>query len=55
MKEEEKSAVLHTMWRQKAIMPREVRIHCSIVRMAKQREGLGVQRLADLANLQLTD
>ena len=28
--------------------------HCSIVRLAKRREGLGVQSLADLANLPLT-
>ena len=48
------SAVLHTMWRQKAMVPREVRAHCSIVRLAKRREGLGVQSLADLANLPLT-
>ena len=32
---------------------REVRTHFSIVRMANRREGLGVQRLADLTNLPL--
>ena len=30
---------------------REVRTHCSIVRLAKQRESLGVGCLADLATL----
>ena len=36
------------------MVPREIRAHCSIVRLAKRREGLGVQSLADLANLPLT-
>ena len=54
-KEEEKnSAVLQTMWMQKAMVPREVRAHCSIVRLEKRREGLGEQSLADLTNLPLT-
>ena len=35
----------------KAMVPGKVRTHCSIVCMVKRREGLGVQRLADLANL----
>ena len=26
-------------------------VHCSIVRLAKRREGLGVERLADLTTL----
>ena len=41
------SASLHTMWRSKAMVPREVRAHCSIVRVAKRREGLGEQSLAE--------
>ena len=45
------SAVFHNVWRQKAMVPGKVRTHCSTVRLAKRREGLGVQRLADLANL----
>ena len=28
------SAVLHTLWRQKAMVPKEVRAHCSVVRLA---------------------
>ena len=31
------------------MVPREVRAHCSIVRLAKRREGLGGQHLADFA------
>ena len=45
-----KNSAVRTMWRQKAIVPGEVRTRCSVVRMAK-REGLVVQRLADLAIL----
>ena len=45
------SAVRHIVWRQKAMVRREVRTHCSIVRLAKQRESLGVGCLADLATL----
>ena len=52
--ERRNSAVLHTMWRQKAMVPKEVRVHCSVVRLAKRCEGLGVQSLADLTNLPLT-
>ena len=33
------------------MVPKEARTYCSIVRMAKRREGLGVHRQADLANL----
>ena len=33
------------------MVPRKAKGNCSIVRLAKRREGLGVQRLADLANL----
>ena len=44
-------AVLYNVWRQKARVPRKVRAHCSIARLAKRREGLGVQRLADLDHL----
>ena len=36
------------------MVPREVRAHCSIVRLAKPHEGFGEQSLADLANLPLT-
>ena len=36
------------------MVPREVRAHCSIVRLAKRHEGFGEQSLADLANLPLT-
>ena len=38
------------MWR----LPRKVRAHCSIVRLAKRREGRGVQSLAEDSNLPLT-
>ena len=38
----------------KAMVPMGVRGRCSIVRLAKLREGLGVQSLADLATLPLT-
>ena len=31
--------------------PRKVRAHCSFVRLAKRREGLGVRSLADPSNL----
>ena len=40
-----------TCVRQKAMVPWKVRTHCSIVRMAKRREGFGVERLSDLATL----
>ena len=33
------------------MVPWKVRAHCSIVRLAKRREGLGQQRLADFATL----
>ena len=36
------------------MVPRRAIAHCSIVRLAKRREGLGVQSLADHSNLQLT-
>ena len=37
------------------MVPREVRAHCSIVPLvAKRREDIGVQSLADLSNLSLT-
>ena len=35
----------------KAMVPWELRAHCSIVRLAKRREGLGQQHLADFAIL----
>ena len=35
------------------MVPGEARVRCSIARLAKRREGLGVQSLADLANLPL--
>ena len=53
-KRSKNSAILHIMWRSKAMVPREVRAHCSIVRLAKRREGFGEQSLADVANLPLT-
>ena len=52
-KRSKNSAVLHTMWRLKA-MPKKARAHCSIVRLAERREGLGVQSLAEPPNLLLT-
>ena len=54
-KEEEKgnTASLHSTWRHKAMVPGKVRAHCSIVRLAKGRESLGVQSLADHSNLPL--
>ena len=48
------SAVLDTKWRQEAMVPREGRAHCSIVSLAKRREGLGGKSLADNPNLQLS-
>ena len=33
------------------MVPGKVRAHCSNVRLAQRREGLGVQSLADLSNL----
>ena len=48
------SAVHHTLWKLKAMVPKKARVHCSIVRLAKRREGLGVQSLGDLSNLLLT-
>ena len=36
------------------MVPGRAIAHCSIVRLAKRREGLGVQSLADHSNLQLT-
>ena len=35
-------------------MPKKARAHCSIVRLAERREGLGVQSLAEPPNLLLT-
>ena len=49
-KRNKNNVVLHTKWRLKAMVPREARAHCSIVRLAKRREGIGVESLADLAN-----
>ena len=37
------------------MVPKKTRTHCSIVRLEKRREGLGVQSLADLSNLPLTE
>ena len=45
-KEVKNSAILHNMWRQKAMVLGEARVHCSIVCLAKRSEGLGVQSLA---------
>ena len=36
------------------MVPRRALAFCSIVRLAKQREGLGVQSLANNSNLQLS-
>ena len=47
----ENSAVLRNVWRQKAMVPGKVRTHCFIVRLARRREGLGEQRLADFTIL----
>ena len=33
------------------MVPGKARAHCSIVRLAEHREGLGVQSLADHSNL----
>ena len=35
----------------KSIVPRKVKAHCFLVRLAKRREGLGAQSLADHSNL----
>ena len=41
-KEEEKSAILHNTWKQKkAMVPRKVGAHCSVVRLVSRREGRG--------------
>ena len=45
------SALNRNVWRPKAMVPRMIRTHCSIVRMARRREGLGVECFADLAIL----
>ena len=52
-KESKNSAVLHTVWRKKAMVPRKAIALCSIVRLVKRRFDLGVQGLADNRNLQL--
>ena len=46
-----KNAVLRNVWRQKTVVPGKVRVQCSIVRLAKRREGVGTERLADLPTL----
>ena len=38
----------------KAMVPKDVRAHCSIIRLAEQRENFGEQSLADFTNLPLT-
>ena len=53
-KESKNSAVLHTLWTKEAMVLRRASVFCCIVRLAKQREGLGVQSLADLSNLHLS-
>ena len=47
----ENSAVLRNVWKQKAMVPGKVRTHCFIARLARRREGLGEQRLADFTIL----
>ena len=53
-KESKNSAVVHTLWTKEAMVLRRASVFCCIVRLAKQREGLGVQSLADLSNLHLS-
>ena len=50
----ENNAVLHTMWRLKAMVPRKARAHCSVVRLAEGRESLGGQLMAEILILPLS-
>ena len=52
--ESKNSAVLCVVWSKKAMVPRMAIALCSIVRLVKRREGLGVQGPADNPNLQLS-
>ena len=51
MTKTEDSTFFRNVWGQKSTVPWEGRAHCSIVRVAKRREGLGGQHLADFATL----
>ena len=50
----EDSAVLHIVWRKKAMVPRRAITFRCIVRLVKRREGFGVQSLAVHSNLQIS-